>query len=71
MTPTQRNLALGLLIFVCMVGAAVLLYVGHALFQNRAVVFWVFSAYTLLLTGIVIFFGFRLIGFRASTDENK
>jgi hypothetical protein len=64
MTPTQRKVVLGLLVAVSILGAVVLIYVGHALFQNRAVVFWVFSGYTVLLTGIVIFFGFRLIGFR-------
>ncbi len=69
MTSAQRKGALGFLVLACILGASALIYVGHALFQNRTVVFWVFIAYTLIVTGVVIFFGFRLIGFQSSPNE--
>ncbi len=62
MSPERRKIVLGLFTTACVVGALVLVYIGYVIFHDRPTVFWVFCVYDFLLTGVVIFFGFRLIG---------
>lgn len=62
MTPQRRKIVLTIFTAACIIGAVTALFVGYQLFQNRVKIFWVFSAYIVVLTGIVIFFGFRFIG---------
>ncbi|HLG22789.1 MAG TPA: hypothetical protein VI382_08230, partial [Candidatus Manganitrophaceae bacterium] len=69
MSPHRRKLVLFIFAFVSVVGATGLIYIGYQLFQARPSIFWVFSAYVTALTGIVIFFAFRLIGMGASSDD--
>ena len=45
----------------CIGGAALAIYVGHEIFHDRIRIFWIFTGYVVILTGIAIFFGFRLI----------
>ena len=45
----------------CLIGAAVMIAVGHLFFQDRPRLFVVFAAYIVILTGIVILFARRLI----------
>jgi hypothetical protein len=45
----------------CLTGAAIFIYVGYSLFHERAALFGVFTLYVVILTGIVIYFGRRLI----------
>ncbi len=45
----------------CLVGAGFVLYVGHALFQERIRLFFIFTGYVVVLTFVAIFFGRRLI----------
>lgn len=60
-TPQQRKMILILFTIGCVIGWAGFLYVGSQLFQNRASVFRIFSAYITVLTGVVIFLGRRLL----------
>ena len=69
MTPQRRKIVLTLFTAVCIVGAIVAISLGYEMFQNRLKIFWIFSAYISALTGIVIFFGFRLIGGDATKDD--
>jgi len=46
----------------CFIGSSVAIYVGYDVFHGRMRLFWIFSAYIVLLTAIAIFFGRRLIG---------
>ncbi|MBI3804094.1 MAG: hypothetical protein HY282_10075 [Nitrospirae bacterium] len=62
MTPQRRKIVLAFFTMACIIGAIAALFVGYQLFQTRVKIFWIFSAYIIVLTGIVIFFGFRLIG---------
>lgn len=62
MTPQRRKLVLTLFTTACVFGLMVALFLGYQLFQGRMKIFWIFSAYISVLTGVVIFFGFRLIG---------
>ncbi len=61
MTPQRRKLILTLFTAACIFGATVAIFLGYEMFQRRLKIFWIFSAYISVLTGIVIFFGFRLI----------
>jgi len=63
MTAERRKVALILLTAACVVGTGGLIYVGYALFRDRTNLFVIFSIYTLLITGVVLFFGVRLIDF--------
>jgi len=45
----------------CLVGAGVVLCVGHSLFHDRISLFWIFTSYIVILTLVAIFFGRRLI----------
>jgi len=45
----------------CLIGAGIVLSVGYELFQAKMFLFWVFTLYILLMTGVAIFFGRRLI----------
>lgn len=69
MTPQRRKLFLTFFTIACVVGAIVAIFLGYQLFQNRLKIFWIFSAYIAALTGVVIFFGFRLIGGDASDGD--
>lgn len=69
MTPQRRKLVLTLFTTACIVGLVVALFLGYQLFQNRMKIFWLFSAYISALTGVVIFFGFRLIGGGATKGD--
>ena len=60
-TPQQRKMILILFTVGCVIGWAGFLYVASQLFQNRASVFRIFSAYITILTGVVIFLGRRLL----------
>jgi hypothetical protein len=60
-TPQQRKIVMVLFTIGCIVGWVGFLYVGSQLFQNRASVFRIFSAYITILTGVVIFLGYRLL----------
>ena len=62
MTPQQRKIVLTVFTLLCIVGGSGFIYVGSQLFQNRASIFWIFFAYIVILTGIVIFFGYRFLG---------
>jgi len=63
MTAERRKVVLTLLTAACAVGAGGLVYVGYALFRGRTAIFVLFSIYTMILTGVVLFFGVRLIDF--------
>jgi hypothetical protein len=45
----------------CLTGAALFIYVGYSLFHEKTVLFGVFMLYVFILTGIVLYFGRRLI----------
>jgi hypothetical protein len=45
----------------CIISAAVVIFVGYSLFNERPAIFRVFTLYVVILTGIVIYFGRRLI----------
>ena len=63
MTAERRKVLLTFLTAACVIGAGGLIYVGYALFRDRTAIFAIFSIYTLLITGVVLFFGVRLIDF--------
>ncbi len=69
MTPQRRKFVLTLFAAACVVGAMVAIFLGYQLFQSRLKIFWIFSAYITALTGVVIFFGFRLIGGDATKGD--
>jgi len=69
MTPQRRKIILTVFTIACIVGAIVAIFVGYQLFQNRLKIFWIFTAYISALTGVVIFFGFRLIGGDATKED--
>lgn len=69
MTPQQRKIALIVFTLICIVGGSGFIYVGYVLFRNRISIFWIYSAYIVALTGIVIFFGFRLIDINTSKGK--
>lgn len=69
MNPQRRKLVLSLFTAACIAGLMVALFLGYQLFQNRLKIFWIFSAYITALTGVVIFFGFRLIGGDATKGD--
>lgn len=50
-----------MLTIACLIGAGVVLCVGYALFHDRMRTFWIFTFYIVILTGVAIFFGRRLI----------
>jgi hypothetical protein len=64
---SQRLIAIGekwgrpVFLVMALVGGVGALYVGYQLFHERIRLFWIFSGYIVILTGIAIFFGFRLI----------
>ena len=72
---SQRLIAIGqkwgrpVFLAVALIGAGVAIYVGYQLFHERIRIFWIFTGYIVILTGIVIFFCFRLIAmiFRPET----
>ncbi len=65
----QKKLILTLFTLASLIGAAVALYIGYELFKARLFIFWVFAIYILLLTGIILFFGVRLIGMALSKND--
>ncbi len=69
MTPQRRKIILTVFTIACIVGAIVAIFVGYQLFQNRLKIFWIFTDYISALTGVVIFFGFRLIGGDATKED--
>ncbi len=69
MTTERKKWLLALFTTACVVGAGVLIWVGSLFFQKNRTVFLLFSLYAVLVTGVVIFFGFRLIGFQSSEKE--
>lgn len=69
MTPQRRKLVLTLFTAACIVGLMVALFLGYQLFQSRLKIFWIFTAYITALTGVVLFFGFRLIGGDATKGD--
>jgi ABC-type arginine/histidine transport system permease subunit len=69
MTPQRRKMVLTLFTTACLVGLTVALFLGYQLFQTRMKIFWLFSAYISALTGVVLFFGFRLIGGGAAKGD--
>lgn len=71
MTREQRKIILTVFTLFCIIGGGAMIYVGLELFlfRDRARVFWIYSVYIALLTGIVIFFGFRLIGMISSKQD--
>ena len=69
MTAERRKVVLTLLTVVCAIGAGGLIYVGYALLRDRTAIFVIFSLYTILITGVVLFFAVRLIDFH--TPEKK
>ena len=69
MTPPQRKIVLIVFTLFCIVGGSGFIYVGSVLFRNRISIFWIYTAYIITLTGIVIFFGFRLIGIDPSKEK--
>ena len=69
MTSQQKKLAMIVFTFICLVGGSGFIYVGYQLFQNRTSIFWIFFAYIVILTGIVIFFGYRFIGILGPSKE--
>lgn len=69
MTPQRRKLVLILFTTACVFGLMVAIFLGYQLFQSRMKIFWLFSAYISALTGVVIFFGFRLI--KGSAPEGE
>lgn len=62
MNPQRRKVFVAVFTAVCLIAAGIAIFVGHELFRNRQSIFWIFSVYVIILTGIVIFFGARLIG---------
>lgn len=69
MTPQRRKFVLTLFTTACIIGLMVALFLGYQLFQTRLKIFWIFSAYITALTGVVLFFGFRLIGGDATKGD--
>jgi hypothetical protein len=69
MLAERKKWVLALFTVACVVGAGVLIWVGSLFFQKNRIVFLLFSLYSVLVTGVVIFFGFRLIGFQFSEKE--
>ena len=67
MTPFKQFLARHLkqvqwiVTIVCLLGATVVIAVGHFFFQDRPRLFIVFVVYISILTGVVIFFARYLI----------
>jgi hypothetical protein len=70
MMAQRRKTLLTLFTIGCVVGAAVAIFVGYEFFRTRQSIFVIFSAYVIILTGIVIFFGFRLIGVNPSNGAD-
>jgi len=68
-TPQQRKIIMILFTIGCIVGGAGFIYVGYELFQNRTSIFKIFSAYIIVLTIIVIFLGYRLLGILIQTKS--
>lgn len=62
MTPQQTKIFRIVFTLFCIIGGGAFIYVGYVLFKNRISIFWIYSAYIVALTGIVIFFGYRLTG---------
>ena len=56
----QKQIQLAFTI-ACCAGLGIVLYVGYQIFSDRLRIFWIFSAYIVILTGVVIFLGRRLI----------
>ncbi len=65
---------LALLVVVCVTGAGIAIYIGGTLFAGRSIIFKLFSAYVVLIAGVVLFFGYQLIkrwhSERSSRPEN-
>jgi len=68
MTAGRRKGLLILLTVACTVGAGGLIRIGYDLFHNRTTVFVLFSIYAIILAGIVLFFGIRLIDFHLQKE---
>jgi len=45
----------------CLVGGTIVLSVGYSLFQAKIFLFFIFTFYIVILTGVAIFFGRRII----------
>jgi len=60
LTKWQKQIQLVFTI-ACFSGSGIVLYVGHQIFSDRLRLFWIFSGYIVILTGVVIVFGRRLI----------
>ena len=50
-----------MLTIACLMGSGVVLYVGYVLFHDRIRTFFIFTFYIVILTGVAISFGRRLI----------
>jgi len=60
MAKYQKQIQLLFSVF-CIMGAGGVLSVGYSLFAAKMFLFWVFTFYIAIMTGVVIFFGRRLI----------
>ncbi len=65
----RQKILLTLFTLASLIGTAVALYIGYELFKTRLFIFGVFAIYIVLLTGIILFFGFRLIGMSLSKND--
>ncbi|MFQ5580151.1 MAG: hypothetical protein ACE5FZ_06020 [Nitrospiria bacterium] len=57
----KRKFLFALIVVVCLGGGGGFLYLGSHFFSGRAVPFWTFSIYIVVLTIIIIFFAYRFI----------
>jgi len=65
MTAERRKGILILLATACVIGAGGGIYLGYHMFRGRTAIFTLFCIYTLLITGVVLFFGLRLTDFHS------
>jgi len=57
----RRRIIHAVFSLLCGGGSVTAIYVGYELFHHRPLIFWVFSAYILIVAGIMIFLCIRLI----------
>ncbi|HIE65416.1 MAG: hypothetical protein ABGX83_08315 [Nitrospira sp.] len=71
MSDQKKKAIFSLVIVVCLGGGAGFLYLGRHFFSGRAVPFWTFSTYIVVLTIIIIFFAYRFIFVHPYQDEEE
>lgn len=69
MNDPKKIVIFTLITLVCVVGGGGLLYLGNYFFHDRAVPFWTFSTYIVVLTIIVIYFAYKFIFVSPGQDE--